>query len=59
MIHNHTEDLKKYSLDKKLLAFFSYIVGGFCNNITSQIQSISQEIGIKSSSMSVNNMISH
>lgn len=57
MIHNYIEGLPNYSPDKKPLAFFSYVAGGFCNNINSQLQSISQETGIKGSAMSVSNMI--
>ncbi len=57
MIHNYIEGISNYSSDKKPLAFFSYIAGGFCNNINSQLQSISRETGIKGSAISVSNMI--
>lgn len=39
------------------LEFFSYIAGGFGNNINSQIQGIANETGINGSAVSVSNLI--
>ena len=57
MVHNYIGCLSNYSSDKKPLAFFSYIAGGFGSNINNQLQSISRETGVKGSAMSVSNMI--
>jgi hypothetical protein len=41
----------------KQLAFFSYIAGGFGNNISNQIMSIADATGVNGSAMSVSNVI--
>lgn len=51
MVHNY---IKAYSSGQKYpLAFFSYIAGGFCANIDSQIKSIVAETSVKGSAVSV------
>lgn len=57
MIHNYIGQLASYSKSTCPLAFFSYIAGGFCNNISSQIKSIVEETGISGSAISVFNII--
>ncbi len=57
MVHNYIENLSRYSEDDCSLAFFSYIAGGFGNNINNQIQSIVQETGVSGSAISVSNVI--
>ncbi len=54
MIHNYIET---YRESEYPLEFFSYISGGFGNNINSQIQSISDDTGVNGSAISVSNMI--
>lgn len=54
MVHNYIES---YRQSEYPLEFFSYISGGFSNNINNQIQSIAAETGINGSAMSVSNMI--
>ena len=39
------------------MAFFTYIAGGFGNNIDSQIQAIASESGVPGSAISVTNII--
>lgn len=57
MIHNYIEKISSYSDSTAPLAFFSYIAGGFCENISSQIQNISREVSVPGSAISVSNMI--
>jgi hypothetical protein len=54
MVHNY---IKTYSTECYPLAFFSYIAGGFGNNITSQIKDIADQTSVHGSAMSVSNMI--
>lgn len=55
MVHNY---IKTYSTEQNYpLAFFSYIAGGFGNNINNQIRSIVEETNVHGSAMSVSNMI--
>lgn len=54
MVHNY---IKSYSKEKYPLAFFSYIAGGFGNNINTQIKNIVDETSVHGSAMSVTNMI--
>lgn len=54
MVHNY---IKAYSTECYPLAFFSYIAGGFGNNITSQIKDITDQTLVHGSAMSVSNMI--
>lgn len=57
MVHNYIENLANYSDSENRLAFFSYIAGGFGNNIDKQIQSIVSATGVNGSAVSVTNMI--
>lgn len=57
MVHNYIKNLKRYSNSDAPLAFFSYIAGGFGNNINSQINDIVDVTGLSGSAMSVSNMI--
>lgn len=55
MVHNY---IPKYSQNQQYpLAFFSYISGGFGNNINTQIKSIVDETGVNGSAVSVSNII--
>jgi AlwI restriction endonuclease. len=54
MVHNY---IKSYSAECYPLAFFSYIAGGFGNNITPQIKDIVDETSVHGNAMSVSNMI--
>ena len=57
MVHNYIGQLSSYSKSTCPLAFFSYIAGGFGNNISAQIKSIADETGIAGSAVSVFNII--
>lgn len=57
MVHNYIKNLERYSNSDVPLAFFSYIAGGFGNNINPQITDIVNVTGISGSAMSVSNMI--
>ncbi|MBP1889103.1 hypothetical protein J2Z53_000682 [Clostridium moniliforme] len=57
MIYNYIKNLKNYSNFSVPLSFFSYIAGGFGNNINSQIMDIVNATNIAGSAMSVSNMI--
>ena len=57
MVHNYIENLANYSDFENRLAFFSYIAGGFGNNIDRQIQAIANATGVNGSAVSVSNMI--
>ncbi|WP_085829289.1 restriction endonuclease FokI C-terminal domain-containing protein [Clostridium massiliodielmoense] len=57
MVHNYIKNLKRYSNADVSLAFFSYIAGGFGNNINSQINDIVNVTGVAGSGISVSNMI--
>ena len=57
MVHNYIENLANYSDSENRLAYFSYIAGGFGNNIDKQIQSIVSATGVNGSAVSVTNMI--
>ncbi len=55
MIHNYIQTYRK---DQKYpLAFFSYIAGGFGENIDRQIKEIVNETNIHGSAISVSNII--
>ena len=56
-VHNYIGQLSSYSKFAHPLAFFSYIAGGFGNNISTQIKSIADETGIAGSAVSVFNII--
>lgn len=57
MVHNYISNISNYGLADKPLAFFSYVAGGFGQNIDSQIQSIYKETGVPGSAISVTNVI--
>ena len=57
MIHNYIESISNYSKYSQPIGFFSYIAGGFGNQIDRQIQSIVNETGVHGSGMTVSNMI--
>jgi hypothetical protein len=54
MVHNY---IPSYSKSKLPLAFFSYIAGGFGNNIDSQIERIVQETSVHGSAITASNII--
>ncbi len=57
MVHNYIENISKYSEYSQPIGFFTYIAGGFGNQIDRQIQSIVTEAGVHGSGMTVSNMI--
>ena len=57
MVHNYIEHISNYSEYTQPIGFFSYIAGGFGNQIDRQIQSISEETGVHGSGITVSNMI--
>ena len=57
MVHNYIGGLSHYYSGELSLAFFSYIAGGFGNNIDQQIQAIAQETTVPGSAISVGNVI--
>lgn len=57
MVYNYIENLRNYSNTEIPLSFFSYIAGGFCTNIASQLNSITDVTGVHGSAMSVSNLI--
>lgn len=57
MVHNYLANVKRYSDSEYPMAFFSYIAGGFNNNINSQIDAIYKATGVPGSAISVSNVI--
>ena len=57
MVHNYLANIAHYSDAQLPMAFFTYIAGGFGNNINSQIASIYDETGVPGSAISVSNVI--
>ena len=57
MVYNYIPRVSEYGDKDKPLAFYSYIAGGFSNNIDSQIQSINQVTDVCGSAISVSNVI--
>lgn len=57
MVHNYIGNLQRYSQDSRPLAFFTYIAGGFSNNINNQLLKITAETNVNGSAMTVSNMI--
>ena len=57
MVHNYIQGVSNYGEEGKFLAFFSYIAGGFSQNIDSQIESIHEATGVPGSAVSVSNII--
>ena len=57
MIRNYIGNISSFSDFKHPIGFFSYIAGGFGNQIDKQIQSIVDETGVHGSAMTVSNMI--
>lgn len=54
MVHNY---IPAYSRETYPLAFFSYIAGGFCSSVNSQIQGIVDLTSVHGSAISVTNVI--
>ena len=57
MVENYIRNLHNYSHCDLPLAFFSYIAGGFSNNIDNQLEKIRVATGIKGSAVTVSNII--
>lgn len=57
MVHNYLANSGRYSRKTAPMAFFTYIAGGFGNNINSQLQAIANESGVPGSAISVTNII--
>ena len=57
MVHNYIECYSNYCSSPHQLAFFSYIAGGFGNNINAQLLRIINETGIHGSAFAVSNVI--
>jgi hypothetical protein len=57
MVHNYIEGLGNYCTSRNPLAFFSYIAGGFGNNINTQLAKIINETGVHGSAVTVSNVI--
>ena len=53
MIYNYIAGINEYGDSTYPLVFFSYVAGGFGNNIDSQLKSISDETAINGSAMCV------
>jgi hypothetical protein len=58
MVTNYIKGLGNYYTGKLPLGFFSYIAGGFGQNINSQIKNISNLTSVHGSAITVSNMIS-
>lgn len=57
MVHNYLNNITRYSDSPYKMSFFTYIAGGFGNNIGRQIDAIKQETGVAGSAISVSNII--
>lgn len=57
MVHNYLANVQRYSDSGYPMAFYSYIAGGFGNNIEKQISAIYSETGVHGSAVSVSNII--
>lgn len=57
MVHNYIANISNYSESTYPIAFFSYISGGFINQIDKQIRSIADESGVHGSGLTVSGMI--
>ena len=57
MIHNYIEHISNYSSFTQPIGFFSYVAGGFGNQIDKQIQDITAATGVHGSGITVSNMI--
>lgn len=57
MVQNYIGGLHNYYNGNRPLAFFSYIAGGFGSNISAQLQSITNETGVKGGAVSISSMI--
>ena len=57
MVHNYIANLQSYSDSRYPLAFFSYIAGGFGNNIDSQLRAITDETQVPGSAVCVSHII--
>ena len=57
MVHNYLENIGSYSNSAQPIGFFSYVAGGYGNQIDRQIQKISESAGVHGSAITVSNMI--
>lgn len=57
MVHNYIQNIENYSSSNKPIGFFTYIAGGFVNQIDRQIQKIAEETSVHGAGMTVSNMI--
>ena len=57
MVHNYIENISNYSSFAQPIGFFSYVSGGFGNQIDNQIKSIADSSGIHGSAITVSNLI--
>ena len=57
MVHNYIKNCSRYSVYDKPLGFFTYIAGGFGNQIDRQLKSIADESGVHGSGIAVSNLI--
>ena len=57
MIYHYLSQIKNYSDSEYPLKFFSYIAGGFSNNIASQLNKIVENSGVNGSAMPVSTFI--
>lgn len=57
MIHNYIDNISNYSSFTQPIGFFSYVAGGFGNQIDRQIQDIADATGVHGSGITVSNMI--
>jgi hypothetical protein len=57
MVENYIKGLNNYYNDGLPLSFFSYIAGGFGQNISSQIKNIVDKTSVHGSAITVSNMI--
>ena len=57
MVDNYIGNLRNYSQSPLPLAFFTYIAGGFCKSIDSQLDEITAVTGIKGSAVTVRDIV--
>lgn len=57
MVYNYLQNISRYSNVDYPMGFFSYIAGGFSENIGNQIIAIKKETGINGTAISVSNVI--
>lgn len=57
MVHNYLEKIYSYSMCSAPIGYFSYIAGGFGNQIDRQIRAEVEESGVSGSAITVSNFI--